>query len=188
MAPVSHVAANRHPDLSIRRCFAKLKDPRRSHGRLHHLQDIIVIAVCAIIHGADWQGETFGRKREAWLSRFLTLTNGIPSHDTFERVFDRLQPRAFQACFRDWVRAVSDALRIKHVAIDGKTFAGPGPPPSGRCIWSAPGPPPNGCRSARWRWTRRRWDFRRRCAAARLLLCHGAGAAAGGPRALARRP
>jgi predicted transposase YbfD/YdcC len=128
MAPVSQVSSNRHADRSIRRCFARLKDPRRSHGRLHHLQDIIVIALCAVIAGAqDWQEvETFGRKREAWLSRFLTLTNGIPSHDTFERVFDRLQPWAFQTCFREWVRAVSETLRIKHVAIDGKTLCGSG--------------------------------------------------------------
>lgn len=128
MAPVYQVSSSPHPDLSIRACFAKLKDPRRSHGRLHHLQDIIAIALCAVIAGAqDWQEvETFGRKRKDWLGRFLTLTNGIPSHDTFERVFDRLQPRTFQACFRDWVRAVSDALRIKQVAIDGKTLRGSG--------------------------------------------------------------
>jgi hypothetical protein len=70
--------------------------------------------------------ETFGRKRKDWLRRFLALPNGIPSHDTFERVFDRLQPRAFQACFQEWVQAVSTALRIEHVAIDGKTLRGSG--------------------------------------------------------------
>jgi predicted transposase YbfD/YdcC len=125
MAPVS---PNGHADLSIPRCFAKLKDPRRSHRRRHRLQDILVIALCAVIAGAqDWQEiETFGRKRKDWLRRFLTLPNGIPSHDTFERVFDRLQPQAFQACLREWMRAVSDALRIKHVAIDGKTLRGSG--------------------------------------------------------------
>jgi hypothetical protein len=67
---------------------------------------------------------TFGRKRLAWLRGFLELPNGIPSHDTFERVFDRLKPHAFQSCFRDWVRAVSAALRIKHIAIDGKALRG----------------------------------------------------------------
>jgi predicted transposase YbfD/YdcC len=92
------------------------------------LQDIIVIALCAVIAGAqDWQDiETFGRQRRNWLQRFLALPHGIPSHDTFERVFDRLKPQAFQACFRDWVQAVSAALRIKHVAIDGKTLCGSG--------------------------------------------------------------
>jgi predicted transposase YbfD/YdcC len=116
------------PDLSIPRYFRKLKDPRRRHRRLHRLQDIIVIAVCAIIAGAqDWQEiETFGRKRKDWLRRFLPLPHGVPSHDTFERVFDRLRPQAFQACFREWVQAVSAALRIQHVAIDGKTLRGSG--------------------------------------------------------------
>jgi predicted transposase YbfD/YdcC len=128
MAPLSRLAQPRRPDLSIPRFFAKLQDPRRAHRRLHPLQDIIVIALCAVIAGAqDWQQvETFGRRRHAWLSRFLELPHGIPSHDTFERVFDRLKPRAFQACFRDWVQAVSSALRSKHVAIDGKTLRGSG--------------------------------------------------------------
>ena len=113
-------------DVSIPKYFRTLKDPRRRHRRLHLLQDIIVIALCAVIAGAqDWQEiETFGRKRHAWLKRFLGLPHGIPSHDTFERVFQRLNPQAFQACFRDWVRAVSAALQIKHVAIDGKTLRG----------------------------------------------------------------
>lgn len=114
--------------LSIREYFTKLKDPRRQHRRLHHLQDILVIALCAVIAGAqDWQEiETFGRKRRDWLKGFLRLPNGIPSHDTFERVFDRLNPHAFQACFRDWVRAIQEALPIRHVAIDGKTLRGSG--------------------------------------------------------------
>ncbi len=115
-------------DLSIPKPFRKLKDPRRRHRRLHRLQDVLVIALCAVIAGAqDWQEiETFGRKRRDWLKRFLELPNGIPSHDTFERVFDRLKPQAFQACFRDWVRAIQETLHIKHVAIDGKTLRGSG--------------------------------------------------------------
>jgi predicted transposase YbfD/YdcC len=121
------------PDLSIRRHFAKLKDPRRVHRRLHLLEDIIVLALCAVIAGAqDWQEiETFGRKRLDWLKRFLRLPNGIPSHDTFERVFDRICPRAFQACFLQWVKAIQQALSIKHVAIDGKTARGSGSGPLG---------------------------------------------------------
>jgi predicted transposase YbfD/YdcC len=119
---------NQPPDLSIPKHFAKLKDPRRAHRRLHLLQDIIVIALCAVIAGAqDWQEiETFGRKRRAWLKRFLELPNGIPSHDTFERVFERLKPSAFQACFQEWVQVVQEALDIKHVAIDGKTLRSSG--------------------------------------------------------------
>jgi predicted transposase YbfD/YdcC len=115
-------------DLAIPKYFRQLKDPRRRHRRRHLLQDIIVVALCAVIAGAqDWQEiETFGRKRLAWLKRFLKLPNSIPSHDTFERVFDRLEPQAFQACFRDWVQAIQDALTIQHVAIDGKTLRGSG--------------------------------------------------------------
>jgi predicted transposase YbfD/YdcC len=128
MAPASPAPRGQQPDLSIPRYFATLKDPRRAHRRLHLLQDILVIALCAVIAGAqDWQEvETFGRKRKDWLKRFLGLPHGIPSHDTFERVFDRIKPQAFQACFREWVQAVSQALRIKHVAIDGKTLCGSG--------------------------------------------------------------
>lgn len=121
--PVSH---NQPRDLSILTHFTKLRDPRRAHRRLHLLQDIIVIALCAVIAGAqDWQEiETFGRKRRAWLKRFLKLPYGTPSHDTFERVFDRLAPRAFQARFQKWVQAIQEVLTIKHIAIDGKTLCG----------------------------------------------------------------
>jgi predicted transposase YbfD/YdcC len=128
MAVASPPSHTQPPDLSIPKFFRKLKDPRRAHRRLHLLQDIIVIALCAVIAGAqDWQEiETFGRKRRDWLKRFLKLPNGTPSHDTFERVFDRLKPQAFQACFRDWVQAVQEVLRIQHIAIDGKTLRGSG--------------------------------------------------------------
>jgi len=128
MAPLSQAAPGQRPDLSIPQYFASLKDPRRTHRRLHLLQDLIVIALCAVIAGAqDWQQiETFGRKRRDWLRRSLALPNGIPSHDTFERVFNRLNPQAFQACFREWVQAITAALRIRHVAIDGKTLRGSG--------------------------------------------------------------
>ena len=128
MAPLSQPAPKQHPDLSVPNYFAKLQDPRRVHRRLHLLQDSIVIALCAVIAGAqDGQPiETFGRKRRDWLRRFLELPNGIPSHDPFERVFDRLKPQAFPACFREWVQAITTALRIKPVAIDGKTLRGSG--------------------------------------------------------------
>ncbi len=128
MAPLSQLPQAPRPDLSIPAFFAKLQDSRRAHRRLHRLQDILVIALCAVIAGAqDWQQiETFGRKRRDWLDKLLELPNGIPSHDTFERVFNRLKPQAFQACFREWVQAISSALRIKHVAIDGKTLRGSG--------------------------------------------------------------
>jgi predicted transposase YbfD/YdcC len=114
--------------LSILHHFRKLKDPRRAHRRLHLLNDIVVIAICATIAGAqDWQEVvTFGQKRLDWLKRFLKLPNGIPSHDTFERVFDLINPRAFQACFLSWVESLREILTIKHVAIDGKTLRSSG--------------------------------------------------------------
>jgi predicted transposase YbfD/YdcC len=92
------------------------------------LQDIIIIALCAVIAGAqDWQEiALFGRERRDWFKRFLQLAHGIPSHDTFERVFDRLAPEAFQACFRQWVEAIQEALSFKHIALDGKTLRGSG--------------------------------------------------------------
>jgi len=128
MGTASQASQSQPRDLSIPQYFSKLKDPRRQHRRLHLLQDIIVLALCAVIAGAqDWQEiETFGRKRRDWLKRFLKLPHGIPSHDTCERVFDRLNPQAFQACFRNWVRAIQEVLQIKHVAIDGKTLRGSG--------------------------------------------------------------
>jgi len=116
------------PSFSVAEHFRTLKDPRRAHGRLHLLHDIVVIALCATIAGAqDWQDiEVFARNREDWLRTFLTLPNGIPSHDTLERVFSHLDPQAFQACFRNWVQALQQDLHIKHIAIDGKTARGSG--------------------------------------------------------------
>ena len=116
------------PNLAITNFFRKLKDPRRARCRRHLLLDIIAIALCGVIAGAnDWQQiETFGQHRLTWLKQFLQLPNGIPSHDTFERVFDRINPVAFQTCFRNWVASVCDALGLKHIAIDGKTLRGSG--------------------------------------------------------------
>jgi predicted transposase YbfD/YdcC len=127
-SPLCQVQQGAKPNLSIPKYFRTLKDPRRRHRRLHLLQDILVISLCAVIAGAqDWQQvETFGRKRRDWLRRFLRLPNGIPSHDTFERVFDRLDPQTFQLCFRQWIEAVRTAVPIPHVAIDGKTLRGSG--------------------------------------------------------------
>ncbi len=70
--------------------------------------------------------ETFARARHDWLKKFLRLPEGIPSHDTLERVFDQLDPEQFQACFRDWMNALNEALGLSHIAIDGKTLRGSG--------------------------------------------------------------
>jgi predicted transposase YbfD/YdcC len=112
--------------LEIKKHFRNLRDPRRRHGRLHLLLDIVVIAVAAVTGGADdWEEiAAFGRRHHSWFRRFLQLPFGIPSHDTFERVFARLEPLVFQRCLRDWLLALSDVLAVKHVAIDGKTLCG----------------------------------------------------------------
>ena len=109
--------------LSVKKHFRKLKDPRRRHCRRHLFLDILVIAICGVISGCNsWtQIAAFGRKRHSWLKRFLTLPEGIPSHDTFKRVFERLDPMVFQSCFREWMLALAGAVDIPHIAIDGKT-------------------------------------------------------------------
>jgi predicted transposase YbfD/YdcC len=116
------------PSFSILRCFSSLKDPR-VQGRTHHLLlDIVAIALCAVIAGADnWQRvESFGKKRLDWLRAFLALPSGVPSHDTFERVFRRLDPCAFQRCLLGWLRQLADRLGAKQFAIDGKALRGSG--------------------------------------------------------------
>jgi predicted transposase YbfD/YdcC len=114
--------------LEIKTHFRRLQDPRRKHRQQHRFLDILFIATCAVIAGADsWpQIEAFGKRRHAWLKRFLALPNGIPSHDTFQRLFAALEPQAFQACVRQWLLALSGALGLEQIAIDGKTLRGSG--------------------------------------------------------------
>jgi hypothetical protein len=105
----------------------QLADPRRPGRTLEFsLGEIITIALCAVIGGAnDWVAvETFAKAKRAWFQRFLNLEQGIPAHDTFGRVFARLDRNAFQNCFRDWIAGVCERLGIRHVAIDGKRLAG----------------------------------------------------------------
>src|ERR1041384_3035947 len=114
------------PPLANQKYFRKLKEPRIKRRKLHRLLDIVTIALCGVICGCnDWQQiVTFGRSRLDWLRKFLVLPNGIPSHDTFERLFDRLDPQAFQSCFRAWMQALHEALGLSQIAIDGKTLRG----------------------------------------------------------------
>ena len=114
---------------SISAPFAPLRDPRVERTREHRLVDIVTIALCAVLCGADdWVAvETFGRAKEPWLRTFLALPGGVPSHDTCGRVFARLDPEESQQCFLAWVRAVTGAVVAPAaagaaVAVDGKTL------------------------------------------------------------------
>jgi predicted transposase YbfD/YdcC len=129
-AAVTPVAAT---PFALKQHFRSLRDPRRAHRRLHRLLDIVVIAICGVLGNCNTWPEivTWARCRRGWLQRFLSLPNGIPAHDTFERVFDRVDPAAFQSCFRAWIAAACEALRIPHVAIDGKTLRHSGSGPLG---------------------------------------------------------
>jgi len=102
--------------------FSGVQDPRVERTKEHPLVNIIVIAICGVICGADsWVDiEHFGRAKADWLAQFLELENGIPAHDTFGRVFARLDPEEFQAGFVSWIQAVSKITAGEIVAIDGK--------------------------------------------------------------------
>jgi len=112
------------PTASILAHFQELDDPRISPATRHQLLDIVAIALCAVICGADtWvEVEAFGRAKRDWLESFLALPHGIPSHDTFGRVFAALDPEQFEAGFRAWVAAVVALSAGAVVAVDGKTL------------------------------------------------------------------
>jgi len=103
--------------------FAGVSDPRIERTKRHMLIEIIVIAVCGVISGADdWVAiEAYGKAKEVWLRQFLPLEHGIPSHDTFGRVFARLNPVEFERCFLNWVQAVFQVTEGQVIAVDGKT-------------------------------------------------------------------
>lgn len=108
---------------SLEACFGGLYDPRVQGRCDHKLIDIIIIAICGLITGAEsWvEVETFGKEKEDWLRGMLELPNGIPSHDTIGRVFAILDAEAFQSSFTRWVETVYQVTRGQVVAIDGKT-------------------------------------------------------------------
>jgi predicted transposase YbfD/YdcC len=110
------------PRIALVDAFADLPDPRVDRTKKHLLSDILVIAVCAVIAGADSfeEVERFGRAKHDWLRRFLPLPNGIPSHDTINRVFAALDRAAFAARFSRWVAGLCAAAGLRLVSIDGK--------------------------------------------------------------------
>jgi predicted transposase YbfD/YdcC len=111
---------------SLEQYFGKLADPREGQNVQHPLLSIVGIAICAVIGGADnWVDvEMFGQVKEGWLKSFLALPHGIPSHDTFGRVFRRIVPEAFEACFSEWTQALCNLSAGEVIALDGKHLRG----------------------------------------------------------------
>lgn len=108
---------------ALEEVFAQIEDPRIERSKRHRLRDILVLALCATICGADgWvEIEEWGLAKEAWLTQLLDLPNGIPSHDTFGRVFAMLDPLQLEASFLSWVQGVCHRVQGV-IAIDGKTL------------------------------------------------------------------
>lgn len=106
--------------------FGKIKDPRIGNATRHKLLDIIVIAICAVVCGADGWSDValFGKSKREWFMKFLELPHGIPSHDTFGRVFRLIDPEEFQRSFLAWVQTIQRLTKGEVVAIDGKQLHG----------------------------------------------------------------
>lgn len=109
--------------LALATIFAAVEDPRVERTKRHKLIDILIIALCGVICGADgWvEIEEFGRTKQAWFQTFLELPNGIPSHDPFGRVFARIDPKQFETSFLQWVQSISEQIKGV-IAVDGKTL------------------------------------------------------------------
>src|SRR5271166_1235752 len=131
----THHSRSKDP-ASILEHFASLPDPRRDHGKVHLLDEILFMSICGVVCGADsWQEiADYSRSKQDWLKTFLTLPGGIPSHDTFRRVFCLIDPLAFQKCFYAWITAlmqrqgltplVTEPPELRPIAIDGKAQRG----------------------------------------------------------------
>jgi predicted transposase YbfD/YdcC len=109
---------------SIERYFSGLPDPRGRRGRRHRLDELVIIAILAVICCTNnWQEVAqFARAKRKWLKTFLKLPHGIPSHDTFGRVFAAIKPEAFERCFSAWIAALAETRPGELIAIDGKTL------------------------------------------------------------------
>lgn len=126
--PSQHNRWMKRANASIEAHFSEMADPRKDRGKNHLLIEVIILAIVAVIGGAnDWVHiELFCRAKKKWLQRTLglKLAHGIPSHDTFGRVFSLLEPATFQRCFTNWVQAMVDMKVGEIVAIDGKALRG----------------------------------------------------------------
>jgi predicted transposase YbfD/YdcC len=114
------------PTLRLQDHFATIADPRSGPAQRYELIEILMIAVCAMLCGAEGFTDIalWGRLQQDWLKTWLLLPNGIPSHDTFNRVFGLIQPSEFAACFQSWTQALRQTVAGELIAIDGKTLRG----------------------------------------------------------------
>ena len=112
------------PKITLLDHFAQLTDPRIDRTKEHKLIDILTIAICGMLCGADnWVAmEQYGNSKKEWLKQFLELPHGIPSHDTIARVFARIDPLEFEECFRNWVKEIAKLIPGEVISIDGKTL------------------------------------------------------------------
>jgi len=126
MSDLIPTAEGSSPTALIETHFSNLKDPRAQHSIDHLLLDIITITLCATICGAnDWEAiAEYGRTKYEWLKTLIALPNGIPSHDTFARLFARLNPEELQCCFISWMEAVHQVTNGELLNVDGKTLRG----------------------------------------------------------------
>ena len=122
----SHIGSASEISVSLQEYFSEIEDPRVKRTRAHELMDILTVSILAVIAGAKgWEDiETYGLSKQAWLKQFLALPNGIPCPDTFRRVFERIDPSAFEQCFQRWVRALVEQLGAQVIPIDGKSVKG----------------------------------------------------------------
>src|SRR5437763_7167949 len=113
-----------HPKLGLIEHFKVIQDPRLNRTKDHDLIDVLVIAVCCLLCGGETFNdmEDFGEAKYEWFKTFLGLRNGIPSHDTFNRVFAALDPKEFLNCFLRWTQSLRQAVSQEIVALDGKAL------------------------------------------------------------------
>ena len=128
---------------SIIEYFSILKDPRIERDKKHKLVDIIVLAICAVLSGAEgWEAiEEYGHAKLEWLRKFIPLENGVPTHDTIARVLSRVSAKGLQECFLNWVRAVQQLRRGKSwpLMANGCAVRLTGVGGRARFTWSVPG-------------------------------------------------
>lgn len=119
---------------SLMECFSEIDDPRLERKRRHELIAILVIAICAVICGAEhWtEIEDFGKCKRKWFESFLSLPNGIPSHDTFARTFSLLDPNQLRQAYMQWVQGFMRDVDVHHICLDGKTVRGSRHMPEGK--------------------------------------------------------